>query len=275
MKIAFIGAGNMASAMIGGLIAQGAAPRHIVAVDPDAEKLNACARRFNVCVSVSPGPETADVDAIVLSVKPQILKAVCASLSPWLDRQLVISVAAGAFVDDISRWAGGYTRIVRAMPNTPALIRKGVTGLYASFGVDDGGRALATAILGAVGSAIWFEEEEQLDAVTAISGSGPAYVFYFMEALQDAGVRAGLSVDQSRMLVVQTFVGATQLAEQSGEPPGVLRERVTSQGGTTAAAVSSFDASRMKDEIVRGALCAKSRAAEIGRELGSNDAVAK
>jgi pyrroline-5-carboxylate reductase len=275
MRIAFIGAGNMATALMGGLIAQGVEPRRILAVDPDAEKREACAQQLGVGVCAKLGAEAGEFDALVLSVKPQVLSEACGLLFPLLDRQLVISIAAGVLMADISRWLGGYSKIVRAMPNTPALIGKGVAGLYAAPNVDESARDLASQVLRAVGSAIWFDDEKQLDAVTAISGSGPAYVFYFMEALQEAGVRAGLNGAQAKTLALETFIGATQLARQSGEPPDVLRERVTSKGGTTAAALSWFDASRIKDEIVRGVLSAQARSVEIGRELGSDGTQSK
>ncbi|HLX03548.1 MAG TPA: pyrroline-5-carboxylate reductase, partial [Trinickia sp.] len=185
-----------------------------------------------------------------------------------LSTQLVISIAAGIRAADLSRWLGGYARIVRTMPNTPALVGMGVTGLAALAEVDQAGRALASQVLGAVGETVWFDDESKIDAVTAISGSGPAYVFYFIEALQEAARQLGMDEAQGRALAVATFTGAAQLAAQSGEPASVLRERVTSKGGTTAAALASFDAQSVKDAIVRGVLAAEARAKQMGDELG-------
>jgi pyrroline-5-carboxylate reductase len=202
-------------------------------------------------------------------VKPQVLKAVAEGLAPHLgDKQVVISIVAGIRTADLSRWLNGHQRIVRVMPNTPALIGMGVAGLTATGSVDAADRALATQVLGAVGETVWFDDEAKIDAVTAISGSGPAYVFYFVEALQEAARQLGMDEAQGRALAVATFTGAAQLAAQSDEPPGVLRERVTSKGGTTAAALASFDASGIKDAIVRGVLAADARAKEMGEEFG-------
>jgi pyrroline-5-carboxylate reductase len=202
-------------------------------------------------------------------VKPQIAKDVAVSLAPHLNAsQLVISIVAGIRADDLSRWLGGHARIVRTMPNTPALIGMGVTGLVALGGVDEAGRELASQVLGAVGQTVWFDDETKIDAVTAISGSGPAYVFYFIEALQEAARQLGMDEEQGRALAVATFTGAAQLAAQSGEPASVLRERVTSKGGTTAAALAAFDAQGVKAAIVRGALAADARAKEMGVEFG-------
>jgi pyrroline-5-carboxylate reductase len=196
------------------------------------------------------------------------MKSVAAALAPQLATQLVVSIAAGIRGSDIARWLDGYTRIVRAMPNTPALIGMGVTGLVALPGVDAAGRSLASDVLGAVGNTVWFDNEAKIDAVTAISGSGPAYVFYFIEALQEAARQLGLGDEEGRALALATFAGAAQLAVQSDEPAGVLRERVTSKGGTTAAALASFEAQGVKAAIVKGVLAADARAKEMGDELG-------
>ena len=269
MKIAFIGGGNMAAAIIGGLIKHGVAPADLYAIDPseDARKRNE--QQFGVRTGAGADAALAPFDAIVLAVKPQILKTVAEGLAPHLgDRQVVISIAAGIRSSNLSRWLNGHQRIVRVMPNTPALIGMGVAGLTATGSVDAADRALATEVLGAVGETVWFEDEAKIDAVTAISGSGPAYVFYFVEALQEAARQLGMDEAQGRALAVATFTGAAQLAAQSDEPPGVLRERVTSKGGTTAAALASFDASGIKNAIVRGVLAADARAKEMGDEFG-------
>ncbi|SOT40957.1 pyrroline-5-carboxylate reductase [Burkholderia cenocepacia] len=268
MKIAFIGGGNMAVALIGGLIKRGVAADGLYAIDVNEEARARAAQQFGVRTGAAIDATLADYDAIVLAVKPQVLHDVAQALAPHLKSQLVISIAAGIRGTDLARWLGGYARVVRTMPNTPALVGMGVTGLAALPGVDAAGRELASNVLGAVGEIVWFDDEAQLDAVTAISGSGPAYVFYFIEALQEAARRLGMNDEQGRALAVATFTGAAQLAAQSGEPASVLRERVTSKGGTTAAALAAFDAQDVKDAIVRGALAAEARAKEMGDELG-------
>ncbi|KLU22675.1 pyrroline-5-carboxylate reductase [Caballeronia mineralivorans PML1(12)] len=268
MKIAFIGGGNMASALIGGLIKRGVAAADLYVVDSGEEARQRTEKQFGVATGTSIDSKLAGYDAILLAVKPQVLKDVATALQPVLSKQLVISIAAGIRAADLSRWLGGYMQIVRTMPNTPALIGMGVTGLAALPGVDDAGKALASKVLEAVGETVWFDDEAKIDAVTAISGSGPAYVFYFIEAMQEAARQLGMDEEQGRALAVATFTGAAQLAAQSGEPASVLRERVTSKGGTTAAALASFDSQGVKDAIVRGALAADARAKEMGVELG-------
>ncbi|HTH59765.1 MAG TPA: pyrroline-5-carboxylate reductase [Paraburkholderia sp.] len=269
MKIAFIGGGNMAAALIGGLIRNGVAGTDILAIDPDANARERNTKQFGIRTAEAADAALASYDAVVLAVKPQIVKAVAQALAPYVaSHHVVISIVAGIRSADLSRWLGGHARIVRTMPNTPALIGMGATGLVASGGVDEAGRQLASRVLGAVGQAVWFDDEAKIDAVTAISGSGPAYVFYFIEALQEAARQLGMDEQQGRALAIATFTGAAQLALQSDEPPSVLRERVTSKGGTTAAALASFDASGVKDAIVRGALAADARAKEMGDEFG-------
>ncbi|MDR5770540.1 MULTISPECIES: pyrroline-5-carboxylate reductase [unclassified Caballeronia] len=268
MKIAFIGGGNMAAALIGGLVKRGVAPADIYAVDINDEARERTAKQFGIATGAAIDEKLAAYDAILLAVKPQVLKSVAESLAPHLSKQTIISIAAGIRATDLSRWLNGYTQIVRTMPNTPALIGMGVTGLAALPGVSNDAKALASQVLEAVGSSVWFDDEAKLDAVTAISGSGPAYVFYFIEAMQEAARALGLDEAQGRELAVATFTGAAQLAAQSGEAASVLRERVTSKGGTTAAALASFEAEGVKDAIVRGALAAQARAKEMGDELG-------
>ncbi len=269
MKIAFIGGGNMAAALIGGMIRRGVAPSDIYAIDPNEDARKRSAEQFGIHTGAAADAAISAYDAVVLAVKPQIVKAVAAGLAPFLKpHQVVISIVAGIRSDDLSRWLNGHTRIVRTMPNTPALIGMGATGLVASAGVDEAGRQLASDVLGAVGQTVWFEDEAKIDAVTGISGSGPAYVFYFIEALEEAARQLGMDEAQGRALAIATFAGAAQLALQSEESPAVLRERVTSKGGTTAAALASFDASGVKEAIVRGALAADARAKEMGEEFG-------
>jgi pyrroline-5-carboxylate reductase len=269
MKIAFVGGGNMASALIGGLIKRGVAPADLYAVDTGEEARARVAKEFGIATGSAIDATLKDYDAIVLAVKPQVLKDVGAALKDFLTQQVVITIAAGIRASDLSRWLGGYSQVVRTMPNTPALIGMGVTGLCALPGVSDADKSLASTILEAVGQVVWFTDESRIDAVTALSGSGPAYVFYFMEAMQEAARQLGLDDEQGRALAVATFTGAAQLAAQSGDPASVLRERVTSKGGTTAAALASFDTKGVKDAIVKGILAADARAKQMGDELGS------
>ena len=269
MKIAFIGGGNMAAALIGGMIKRGVAPSDIRAIDPNEDARKRSEQQFGVGTSAVADASLKSFDAVVLAVKPQIVKDVATALALHLSAsQLVISIVAGIRSADLARWLGGHARLVRTMPNTPALIGMGVTGLVATEGVDQAGRELASQVLGAVGQTVWFDDEAKIDAVTAISGSGPAYVFYFIEALEEAARQLGMDEQQGRALAIATFAGAAQLALQSDEPPAVLRERVTSKGGTTAAALASFDASGVKAAIVKGALAADARAKEMGEEFG-------
>lgn len=268
LKICFIGGGNMAQALIGGLADKLTAASNIHVVDINPEALATLAAQFGVHTSSTPGPEVAAADVLVLAVKPQQLREVAASLAPQIHGQLVLSVAAGIRASDLSRWLNGHQAIVRTMPNTPALIGKGVTGMTASAGVSPEQRATAEAILQAVGQTVWLDNESQLDAVTAVSGSGPAYVFYFLEAMQQAAVDLGLTAEQGYALALATFTGASALAEQSSEPASVLRERVTSKGGTTHAAITSMQAAGVGEAIGAAMQAAAKRSREMGEEFG-------
>ncbi|KMQ80528.1 Pyrroline-5-carboxylate reductase [Candidatus Burkholderia pumila] len=269
MKIAFIGGGNMAAALIGGLIKRGTFAADIYAIDINDEARARTAQQFGIETGALIDAKLASFDAVVIAVKPQVMKGVAEALAPHLSKQTIISIAAGIRATDISRWLNGYTQIVRTMPNRPALIGMGVTGLAALPGVSEEAKALASQVLEVVGAAVWFDDEAKLDAVTAISGSGPAYVFYFIEAMQEAARQLGMDEEQGCALAVATFTGAAQLAAQSGEPASVLCERVTSKGGTTAAALAAFDAQGVKAAIVKGALAAEARAKEMGDEFGA------
>jgi pyrroline-5-carboxylate reductase len=269
MKIAFIGGGNMAVALIGGLIRHGISQSDLYVIDVNEDARHRVVNQFAVTSSAIIDAALARYDAVVLAVKPQALKVVAQALAPHLDTQLVISIAAGVRLGDLCQWLGGYRRVVRAMPNTPALVGMGMTALAATDAVDASGRQAAEEIVSVAGAHLWLDDESGLDAVTAISGSGPAYVFYFIEALQDAARRLGLSEKQSATLAVATFRGAAQLAVESAEPVSVLRERVTSKGGTTAAALNAFDVQHVKEAIVNGALAAAARASQIGDDLGA------
>lgn len=270
MNITFIGGGNMASAMIGGLIKQGRPAETIKVVEVAASARERLEREFTVKTGAALNADAAGADAIVLAVKPQQMREVAQALKPLLASQLVITIAAGVRVKDLARWLGGYQVIVRAMPNTPALAAAGISGLYAARAVSAAGRASAEKILGAVGSTLWLEREEDLDAVTAVSGSGPAYVFYFIEALEQAARELGLNAAAARRLALETFTGSVKLATHAGEPPSALRERVTSKGGTTERALQAMEAGRVKDAIVRAVRAAAERSREMGDELGKD-----
>jgi pyrroline-5-carboxylate reductase len=268
LKIGFVGGGNMANALIGGLAGKLTAGANIHVVDINADALNNLAQKFGVTTAQGIDAAMARCDVIVLAVKPQQMRDVVRQLQPHMSNQLVLSIAAGIRAADLSRWMGGHRVIVRSMPNTPALIGKGITGMVAMDGVSAEQRAAADAILRAVGETVWIDDESLIDAVTAVSGSGPAYVFYFIEAMQQAAVELGLTAEQGIQLAKATFVGASQLAVQSDEPVSLLRERVTSKGGTTYAALTSMEASGVKDAIVKAVKAAAARGKELGDEFG-------
>jgi pyrroline-5-carboxylate reductase len=268
MKISFIGGGNMASALIGGLAGTLTAGANIHVIDINADALRKLQQQFGVTTSQQIGAAIAQSDVIVLAVKPQQMKEVVAQLQPFVSSQLVLSIAAGIRAIDLSRWMNGHAAIVRTMPNTPALIGKGITGMVATAGVSKEQRAAADAIMRAVGQTVWLDDEALIDPVTAVSGSGPAYVFYFIEAMQQAAQEMGLSEEQGKQLAIATFVGASQLAAQSTDPIAVLRDRVTSKGGTTHAALTNMEASGVKDAIGRAMKAAAARGKELGEEFG-------
>ncbi|MDL2284663.1 pyrroline-5-carboxylate reductase [Oxalobacter sp. OttesenSCG-928-P03] len=268
LKTGFIGGGNMASALIGGMAGKITPGEQIHVVDLNPEALSSLKSQFGVTTSTTMDAGLAEYDVLVLAVKPQQIRDVVSSLLPHIQQQLILSVAAGIRTADLSRWMQGYASIVRTMPNTPSLIGQGVTGLFAMDAVTDEQRQMAEAIMRAVGSTLWVESENLLDAVTAISGSGPAYVFYFIEALEQAGKALGLSGKQAASLAMATFRGASELAEKSSEPVSTLRERVTSPGGTTFAALSVMEENRIKDLIISAAKAAAARSVELGEEFG-------
>jgi pyrroline-5-carboxylate reductase len=270
MKITFLGGGNMANALVGGLLNNGFPANDILVIEIGAENRTRLERIFGIRCFAEPDADALSCDALVLAVKPQQMHAACLSLQPFLKQQLVISIAAGLRLKDLSRWLGGHSRLVRAMPNTPALISAGVTGLYAMPGVSEAERLGAERIMHAVGSTVWVNEETQIDAVTAISGSGPAYVFLFIEALQQAAVELGFSPKQVRQLSIETLLGAAKLASISEDPASALRERVTSKGGTTEAALRVMTAHGFKEAIIAGAKAARERGAELGELLGKD-----
>lgn len=267
-RISFIGGGNMASALIGGMLERGFAAADIQVVEISESACESLRVRFGVRATCAIDAAFLDCDLLMLAVKPQGMKAALAPLAGRLARQVVVSIAAGIRATDLVRWLGGHALVVRAMPNTPALIGAGVTGLFANAAVAEAGRVLAERVLAAVGSVVWVEREELIDAVTAVSGSGPAYVFHFIEALEAAGMRLGFDAATARKLAIDTMLGAARLAASSDESPAVLRERVTSKGGTTAAALASFADAGFMDIVARavGAACARGQA--LGEELG-------
>ncbi|TFW10643.1 pyrroline-5-carboxylate reductase [Massilia arenosa] len=268
MKIAFIGGGNMATALIAGLAGKLTSGANIHVVDPNADALARLHHQFSVSTSPTIDGAIAAADVVVLAVKPQQMREVAAALQPHLARQLVLSIAAGIRAADLARWLGGYAAIVRTMPNTPALIGMGITGMVATAGVSGEQRAAADSIMRAVGQTVWLDDEALIDPVTAVSGSGPAYVFFFIEAMQKAAEEMGLSAEQGRQLALATFAGAAQLAVQSPEPVTVLRERVTSKGGTTYAAITSMEQSGVAAAIGAAMQAAAARGRELGEQLG-------
>jgi pyrroline-5-carboxylate reductase len=258
--MAFIGGGNMASAIIGGLIRQGMAADQFTVVEPFAETAAKLKADFGISALSAAGPALAQADLVVWAVKPQVFAEAAAPVSPHTRQALHLSVAAGIRTDSIRRWLGS-DRVVRSMPNTPALVGQGITGLFPC-------PALVEQVIRTTGQHVWVDKEAHLDAVTALSGSGPAYVFYFLEAMTEAGTGMGLSAEQSRQLAIATFSGAAALAAASSEPLEVLRQRVTSKGGTTYAALTAMETAQIKPAFVKAMQAAEQRARELGDEFG-------
>lgn len=263
----------MASALIGGLLKQGFTAAQIRVAEITAEHRTRLQQTFHITTAATLSASLiADSHVIVLAVKPQQLAAVSRELAPLVNNQMVISIAAGIRTTDLSRWMQGYTRIVRAMPNTPALIGAAVTGLYALPEVSASEKQVAGTILAATGSIVWLEQEVLLDAVTAISGSGPAYVFYFIEAMQEAARSLGLTAEQAKQLSLETFLGAAKLAAQSDEDISTLRARVTSKGGTTERAIHHMENNGVRQAVIQAIQAAAARARELGDESGNHQA---
>ncbi|HUH37582.1 MAG TPA: pyrroline-5-carboxylate reductase [Spongiibacteraceae bacterium] len=270
-RIAFIGAGNMAASIIGGLVAEGFSAQSIAAADPSAESLARIQGVAPVRIATDNHSAVADADVVVLAVKPQVMRTVAEALAPALQarKPLLISIAAGIEVASLARWLGPDLPIVRCMPNTPALVQRGATALYANAAVSAAQRELADRILRAVGIALWVDDEAALDAVTAVSGSGPAYFFLVMEAIQASGEALGLSPEVARQLTLQTALGAAQMAIASDVDAGELRRRVTSPNGTTERAVASFEDAGLRDIFLRALTACRDRSRELAQELGS------
>jgi len=270
-KLAFIGGGNMAAALIGGLIGRGLAPARIAFADPNREQLQKLVRDFGIAAAPDAASAVRDAEILVLAVKPQHMHAAASQVAAHLGgaRPLIISVAAGIPHAALRGWLGTGAAIVRAMPNRPALCGFGATGLYAPPGLGAAQRALAESILTAVGIAVWVELESQMDTVTALSGSGPAYFFLFMEALEAAARELGLEPEVAHRLTLQTALGAAQMAGESADTLAVLREQVTSKGGTTAAALAILDAADLRGIVASAVAAADRRSAELAAEYGA------
>ena len=265
--IAFIGGGNMASAIIGGLIGNGLPASQITVVEPFEAARDALKAKFGIDALPAATDALAAANLVVWATKPQTLKEATTAVAAHTTNALHLSVAAGITTDSIAQWLG-TSRIVRAMPNTPALVGKGMTGLFARADVDAAGKALIERVIGTTGQLVWVDAEDKLDAVTAMSGSGPAYVFLFLEAMTQAGVDMGLTAEQSYQLALATFQGASELAARSDESASVLRERVTSKGGTTYAAITHMQQTELPQHFIAALRKAETRAKELAAEFG-------
>jgi pyrroline-5-carboxylate reductase len=264
-SIAFIGGGNMARSLVGGLVAQGREPASIRVAEPVSAVREALHADFGVAVFEDGALAVEGASTWVLATKPQVLRAVCESLAPQAraSKPLVVSIAAGITAAQLERWLGGAVAVVRTMPNTPALLGAGVTGLFASPRVDAEGRAFAEALLAAAGRTVWIAEEAQMDSVTAVSGSGPAYVFLLAEAITDAGIAEGLPPEAARTLALQTVLGAARMLTESDVDAAELRRRVTSPNGTTQAAIEAFEAGGFRTLVGSAVHAARMRGAEL------------
>lgn len=264
--IGFIGAGNMGAALIGGNIKRGVAPANIFAVETSEEKRKEIEQKFGIraYASLADAPET---DVLVLAVKPQVMKDVVDQIKPHLKTQLIVSIAAGILCETLSGWLKSDTPVVRAMPNTPALIGAGITGLYTPDALTDIQCEQVDSLFNAVGKTVWLDDENLINSVTAVSGSGPAYFFYLMEAMQTQAIQLGLTEEQAAALIQQTALGAASLAMSSNTPFATLRQQVTSKGGTTAAALTVFDSDNVNKAIADGVKAAYERSVEMSKAL--------
>jgi pyrroline-5-carboxylate reductase len=271
-SLTFIGAGNMANSLVGGLIADGWDPARIRVADPDPGQRERMAARHQVATTPDNQAAVSGADVVVMAVKPQVMAAVTQGIAAGITQQqpLVITIAAGIRQSTLRDWLGADTAIVRAMPNTPALVQSGATALYANTAVSDGQRSLAESILRAVGLVIWVEDESLMDAVTALSGSGPAYFFLFIEALQAAGEKLGLPAETARLLALQTAFGAARMALESPDDAATLRHHVTSPGGTTERAIGILQDGGLAELIGRAVQGAAERSRELAEEFGKH-----
>ena len=269
--IAFIGGGNMASALISGLVQQGVSPEQLTVIEPFDAARAALLEHFGiraVADAVAAAPTLAHADLVIWAVKPQVFREATEPVAPHVRSALHLSVAAGIATDSIARWLG-TGRIVRAMPNMPALIGQGISGLFARAEVSPADKTQIERVMGSTGELLWVQNEGQLDAVTALSGSGPAYVFLFLEAMVQAGQAMGLSAEQSQRLALATFRGAAELALRSDESPATLRQRVTSKGGTTHAAITAMQQTQVPEHFIAAMKAAEQRARELAAEFGA------
>ena len=271
-KIGFIGGGNMANSLISGLIASGHSAQQIWVADSDQEKLSSLATSMHVNTSATNDALIAEVDVVVLAVKPQSIATVINASKASFDKAniLLVSIAAGINQQSLSKWLGGDKAIVRCMPNTPALVQTGATGLHANKNVTEEQHDLAENIMRSVGISIWVENESELDVVTAVSGSGPAYFFLLMEAMEKSALELGLTEHTARLLIEQTALGAAKIALESSESPGELRERVTSPGGTTEQAINTFNQGGFTELVSKALQAAQDRSIQLAKELGAN-----
>lgn len=267
IKIGFIGAGNMARALVGGLISSGVPSKNLYSFDPDQDRLQTLCQDSAITAAKDNQQLIEQCDVVVLAVKPQSMQGVLSALQLGKHAPLFLSIAAGLRTAALSHWFGREVPLVRAMPNTPALVRAGATGMFANPAVSNKQRDMAETIMRAVGITLWLEDEAQLDAVTAVSGSGPAYFFYLMEAMEQAGAQLGLSIEAARLLTVQTAFGAAKLALEVEEAPRTLRERVTSPGGTTEHAIQHLDAQHTRETLVAAVTAARDRSEQLAEQL--------
>ena len=267
-SIAFIGGGQMASAIMGGLLARGTQAQHLAVVEPAEAAREQLLTRFGVHAHPASGAFLHDCAVVVWAVKPQTFRDAAALTQAFTRHALHLSVAAGIRSDTLAQWLHSE-RIVRAMPNTPALIGQGISGLFARAAVSAADKERVNALMACTGAAIWLDDEAQIDAVTALSGSGPAYVFFFLEAMRDAGVAMGLTAPQAYQLAIATFAGASALAAASDDAPEILRQRVTSKGVTTFAAITAMESSGIKPAFEAAMQAARARAAQMGDEFGA------
>ena len=272
-KITFIGGGNMATSLIAGLISNDFSAANIHVAEPDKDKGDALAAQFAIKSFTDNQQAIAEADIIVLAVKPQVMQLVCKSIATVVQKTqpLVISIAAGLLSKDISRWLGGDVSMVRCMPNTPSLLNEGATGLFANDNVSDEQKQQADQILSSAGINVWVAMESQLDAVTAVSGSGPAYYFLFMEAMQNAAEKLGLNKEQSKQLTLQTALGAARMAIESEDDVSILRAKVTSKGGTTEQAIKTFEQKQLQDIVMQAMQAANDKAIELADILGKDE----
>ncbi|MCK4708075.1 MAG: pyrroline-5-carboxylate reductase [Gammaproteobacteria bacterium] len=272
-KITFIGGGNMATSLIAGLISNDFAATDIHVAEPDQKKGAALQKQYGIQAYTDNKQAIAEASIIVLAVKPQVMQTVCKDIADVVQstQALVISIAAGLLSKDISRWLGGNISMVRCMPNTPSLLNCGATGLFANDKVSSEQKQQADQILATAGINVWVDNERQLDAVTAVSGSGPAYYFLFMEAMQNAAEKLGLNKQQAKQLSLQTALGAARMAIESDEDVAILRAKVTSKGGTTEQAIKTFEASGLPDIVMQAMQAANDKAIDLAEILGKDE----